>query len=96
MRRVIVAVIFSVLACTVFASMAGAQTYPPVPQSPTVAARGTPVVVVVKGAAARPRQALSRTGTSSTVPLASLALGSLVVGLTLVGVSRRRRAAELL
>ena len=96
MRRVIVAVIFSLLAWAMAATVAGAQTYPPVPPSPEVAVRRAPVVVVVKGVPARQRPALSLTGTSSTLPLAGLALGSLVAGLTLVGVARRRRTAGLL
>ncbi len=96
MRRVIVAVILSVGAWATFAAAAGAGTYPPVPPQPKVGVPQAPVeVVVVKEVPARPR-VLSRTGTSSTLPLLALGLGSVVVGTTLVGLSRRRRAAELL
>jgi len=38
---------------------------------------------------------LSRTGTSSTVPLVELAGGSVIVGLGLVSTARRRRLAAL-
>ncbi len=98
MRRVIVAAIVPLLAVAAFTTAAGASgTYPPVPPKPTVGVPQAPVkVVVVKGVPTGPRPALSRTGTSSTVPLLALGLGSVVVGTTLVGLARRRRGAELL
>jgi len=48
-------------------------------------------VVRVQGVPFAPAQALSRTGTSSTVPLVELAGGSVIVGLGLVATARRRR-----
>ncbi|HEV3401947.1 MAG TPA: LPXTG cell wall anchor domain-containing protein [Acidimicrobiales bacterium] len=90
------AVILSVLAWTILGSVAAASNYPPKPAAPQAGAPQPGRVVVVKGIPPRPRAALSRTGTSSTVPLLALGLGSVVVGTTLVGLSRRRRAADLL
>lgn len=97
MRRVIVAVILCLLAWAMLGTVAGAGTYPPVPAEPQVGVPQAPAkVVVVKGVPAGPRAPLSRTGTSSTIPLLALGLGSVVVGLTLVGITRRRRGPELL
>ncbi len=91
------AVILSALAWASFtaAALAGG-TYPPTPTPPKMVPQAPVKVVVVKGVPVRPRVPLSRTGTSSTVPLLALGVGSIVVGTTLVGLSRRRRAAELL
>ncbi len=95
-RRMIMAVIVSVLAWAILGSVAAAATYPPKPAAPQTGAPQPSGVVIVKGVPSRPRAALSRTGTSTTVPLLALGVGSVVVGTTLVGLSRRRRAADLL
>ena len=92
MRRLMVAVVLSLLAWAVLGTVAGA-IYPPEPAAPTVRAVKARVIVV-RGAPAR-RAALAVTGTSSTVPLVAVAAGSLALGLTVVGLTGRRRDVGL-
>lgn len=97
MRRVIAALVLSVLVWALLGLPASAGIYPPVPDEPSIQAPKARVarVVVVRGAPVRAGQALVRTGTSSTLPLIAVAVGSVVLGVTLVGVTRRRQLAEL-
>ena len=99
MKRIVTAATAGLMLLVVFPTLAEAGCYPPPCAAPervdrqvqVVRSQVVRVVVVQPGLPAVVRQGvLSRTGSSSMIPLAAVATGLAALGLTLVTVARRR------